>query len=372
MLILAIETSCDDTGLALVEIEQENSGYFFRPVFNETKHQTAIHRKYGGVVPMLAKKAHIENLEKIFQSNVLKGREIDYVAATTGPGLEPALWTGINKAKEIAKKFQKPLIPVNHLEGHLLSALAEKKDGQLIIQDFNKFFPALFLLVSGGNTMLILASRIGKYEIIGQTRDDAAGEALDKAAKMMGLPYPGGPVIAKLAEKGNPRAFSFPLPMKEKNNLDFSFSGLKTSLLYIIEGQPGKMARRKAVERDKKPEIDIKNPLVLANLAASFQEMVIKTLVTKTTNAALKYRPRSVILTGGVAANKLLRQNLGEEIKKLIPAPYFKAVPLPLANDNALMIAIAAFFHCERATTEYDKIKAEPKLSLANADEKRE
>ena len=335
MIILAIETSCDETAMALLEANGGLRAPKFKVLKNIVSSQIETHRPFGGVVPNLAKREHLRNLPIIFR-NILANSKFqipnskqiqnspDVLAVTVGPGLEPALWTGINFAKEIHKEYfpKAKLMGVNHMEGHLYSFLLTQKTE---ISNF-KFliskntFPAIALVVSGGHTILLLMQSFTKWKKLGETRDDAAGEAFDKVARMMKLSYPGGPEIEKLARKGNPQAIPFPRPMLRDKGYDFSFSGLKTSVLYYLRDHP------------KAEKVDV---------AASFQAAVLDVLVGKTMRAAGEFGVRSVILCGGVAANKALRANLQlttDNLRLKFFVPDFE-----YNTDNAAMIAAAAY-----------------------------
>ena len=335
MTILSIETSCDETSIALVEAggtlrQAQGKTLRFKVLKNIVSSQIPIHRPFGGVVPNLAKREHLKNLplvlRRVFKSKVKSpclpaGRQkskVNYIAVTVGPGLEPALWTGINFVKELSEKWHKPLIGVNHMEGHLYSnwlPIAEVKSPKII-------FPAIALIVSGGHTILLNMKGITKWIKLGETLDDAAGEAFDKVARMLNLPYPGGPEIQKLASKGNPRAIAFPRPMLNQKNFDFSFSGLKTSILYYLRDNP---------KTNK------------ADIAASFQQAVIDVLVKKTIRAAEEYNAKSVLLCGGVSANKLLRESLHRAAMDL--NIQFTVPDFAYNTDNAAMVAAAAYIN---------------------------
>ncbi|MAF80058.1 tRNA (adenosine(37)-N6)-threonylcarbamoyltransferase complex transferase subunit TsaD [bacterium] len=330
MNILAIETSCDETSLALIEAK----GGLKAPKFNIKKHfiasQIEIHRAWGGVVPNLAKREHEKNLPLLFKKLEAKSYKLkaNAIAVTVGPGLEPALWTGVNFAKEIKKKhFPKiysersrttKIIGTNHLHGHMYSFLLPKSYKLKAIS-----YPAVQLLVSGGHTILILMKSLTDYKKLGETRDDAAGEAFDKVARMLKLPYPGGPEIETLAKKGNPDAIDFPRPMIRDKNYDFSFSGLKTSVLYYLKANEAKSYKLKA------------------NVAASFQQAAIDVLITKTMRAAQEHNAKSIILSGGVAANSNL-----QKLMKLQAKSYklnFLSANKKFQGDNAAMIAVAGY-----------------------------
>lgn len=328
--ILAIETSCDETAIALVEAEGSIKSPRFKVLKEAVASQVKVHRPFGGVVPHLAKREHLQNLPLLCKK--ICGREetanrwwkkINLVTVTVGPGLEPALWTGIVFAKQLAKKYRKPLWGANHLEGHLYSFLlpAKKKTvASSLRSSTSKLFPAVALIVSGGHTVLLLVKNLKSWKKLGETRDDAAGEAFDKVARLLQLPYPGGPELEKLASGGDPRAVNFPRPLLRDKSYDFSFSGLKTAVLYYLRDHPN--ASR-------------------TNVAASFQQAIVDTLLTKTLRAAVQFRAKSILLSGGVAANKTLRremQRTAEEngLQFLVANPRYN-------TDNAVMIAAAGY-----------------------------
>ncbi|MFA5870681.1 MAG: tRNA (adenosine(37)-N6)-threonylcarbamoyltransferase complex transferase subunit TsaD [Candidatus Paceibacterota bacterium] len=330
MRILAIETSCDETAFSLIEA----SGGLPRPTFsvleNLVASQIAIHRPFGGVVPNLAKREHLISLPILFEQikEKMGKKKIDIVAVTVGPGLEPALWTGIGFAKEIHKKYfpKSKLIGVNHMEGHLYSFLLSQKtvksNFKFQISKLKDLFPAIALVVSGGHTMIIQMDSLTKRKKLGETRDDAVGEAFDKVARLLGLPYPGGPEIERCAKKGNKKAIDFPRPMMHDKNYEFSFSGLKTSALYYM--------------RDHKTAN-------INDVAASFQEAAIDVLRHKATRAIKGYNAHSLLLSGGVAASKALRSALEERCKEL--NIQFFAPSIQYNTDNATMIAVAAYIN---------------------------
>lgn len=367
-IILAIETSCDETALALVEAKGGLKKPRFQILKNIVSSQVAVHRPFGGVVPNLAKREHIKNLpiilKKIFSisgsptsinyRNITKSdfQKIDLIAVTVGPGLEPALWTGINFAEELAQKLKKPLIGANHLEGHLYSNWLpqsyETKSRKIE-------FPAIALIVSGGHTILLRMTSTTKWKKLGETLDDAAGEAFDKVAKMLGLPYPGGPEISKLAEKGNPSAVKFPRPLLNPKNMkdkyNFSFSGLKTSVLYHLRNaqRDPKNPNTSELPENKRNNFGTFESnsgisgRMRADIAASFQQAVIDVLTRKTIRAAQEYKVKSILLCGGVAANRPLRDELkakSEERKVKFVVPDFE-----FNTDNAAMIAAAAYIN---------------------------
>jgi N6-L-threonylcarbamoyladenine synthase len=366
--ILAIETSCDETGIALVEANppvrlpvqigphmrtgagKPASGMFkgglprFRIAKSLIASQIKIHRPFGGVVPSLAKREHNRNLpillNKLINSSNAKFKnqkskiqtksekffkDIDLLTVTVGPGLEPALWAGITFAEELAKKYKKPLAGANHLEGHLYSfLLAQKTISAKRKAQSAKLFPAVALIVSGGHTILLKMSDLYTWEKIGETRDDALGEAYDKVARLLGLPYPGGPEVEKLARKGNPQAIDFPRPMIYHKNYDFSFSGLKTSVRYYVVTHP-------AADKDEKTKADI---------AASFQEAALDVLIRKTARAIEEIGAKTLFVSGGVSINSALRERFKQEFGKKIRL-YFPNHKF--CNDNAAMIAAAAY-----------------------------
>lgn len=332
MKILAIETSCDDTAVAVVEF----SGKKIRILSDIVSSQTEIHKQFGGVHPSLAKREHEKNLPIIFKNldSRLRGNDIEAIAITVGPGLDPCLWTGVEFAKKIAKENKLPIIPVNHIEAHILVNFLEKKPR----------LPAVALVISGGHTQLILMEKIGKYKIIGETRDDAVGECFDKAARILGLGYPGGPAIAAQAQKNfaiSPfRDIALPRPMIYSKDYDFSFSGLKTAVLYNFK---------------KQKEI---TPEYLSAMSKEIQQAAIDILIKKTLKAVRDYGVKTIILGGGVSANEELRKQFKQKFKNTIfPEKHF-------STDNAVMIAIAGFYHKSKATRQYSKIKALPNLRV--------
>src|SRR3989339_43324 len=316
MRILSIETSCDETAISLLEAKGGLKNPSFKILHHVVSSQVKLHAPFGGVVPMLAKREHAKNLplllKKILPDSVKN--KINLISVTIGPGLEPALWEGINFAKALAKKLQKPLLGVNHLEGHIYSNWINQKS--------SPEFPAVCLIVSGGHTILALMKNTITWKILGETRDDAIGEDFDKVARMLNLPYPGGPEIEKQAKKGKPDSVIFPSPMINSKDYDFSFSGLKTAVLYYLR--------------------DHKN-FKTENVCASFQKSAFSVLIKKTLRAAKEFKAKSVLLCGGVASNKTLCALLKNESKKAKLS--FFAPALKLNTDNASMIAAAAYFN---------------------------
>lgn len=338
MKILSIETSCDETAIALVEASGGLKNPRFKVLKNEVASQIELHRPYGGVEPGLARREHIKNLPLVCEAVVAEKdwKSIDAIAVTVGPGLEVALWAGIDFAKELAKKYKKPILGANHLEGHLYSPLLSLKE-----KVRNPKLPAIGLIVSGGHTILLSLEKMDKWKKIGETRDDAVGEAFDKVARLLELPYPGGPEIQRVSEKGNPNKIVFPRPMLNQKNFDFSFSGLKTSVLYYVRGKR-------------------LTPKLKADIAASFQKAAIDTLVEKTIRAAHTHSAKSVFLAGGVAANKPLRETLAKRSKK--EGLEFYMPEFKYSTDNAAMIAAAAYLNSKKSKRY--SIKAQANLNL--------
>jgi N6-L-threonylcarbamoyladenine synthase len=312
MLVLGIESSCDETAAALVE-----DGHVV--LSNIVASQVETHREFGGVVPELASREHLRNIGYVvlraFQDAGKTYEDIDGIAVTQGPGLIGSLLVGLSFAKAMAFSLGKPLVPVNHIEGHIFSVFLENP---------GIAYPILALVVSGGHTSLISASAPGRYELIGRTRDDAAGEALDKVAKFLGLGYPGGPIIDRLAADADFRRFPFSIPKISDGSLDFSFSGFKTAALRHIQESGVKPARP-----GSRPSRKIRD------LVASYQEAIVHTLVVQTRKAAGRLHPASILLVGGVACNSRLRSAFKQEFECVYyPAPV-------LTTDNAAMIAAA-------------------------------
>jgi len=374
MNILAIETSCDDTGIAILEVIEglkPASAHTtarqvkFKILGNKVSSQIDIHKEYGGVFPALAKREHIKKLplvlEKVLKEAKIKEKDIkekiDAIAVTTGPGLEPALWTGIVFAKELNEKYKIPMVPVNHMEGHIFSIFPRDKK-TFTIENKKENFPMLTLLVSGGHTELVLIKDFQKYKKIGSTRDDAAGEAFDKVARMLGLPYPGGPDISRLASiERSTNSLSLtqlPRPMINSKDYDFSFSGLKTAVLYMIRDM-----------KEKDPNIleDIK---VKQQIACEFENAVIETLVHKTIKAIKEYKIKTLIVGGGVSANTYLQEQMVKKIKKDKLKTKIHFPIRKLSGDNAVMIAIVGYFQYKKKKfiKKMDKVKAEGNLSF--------
>lgn len=385
MNILAIETSCDETAIAAVKAEGGLRNPRFKVLKNLVASQIETHRPFGGVVPNLAKREHQKNLPILWRrimnnESRIKGKERaiihnskfiipDLVAVTVGPGLEPCLWTGIEFAKNLAKELKKPLVGVNHLEGHIYSSLLlsshpEQREGSLrdsssrlrgIQNDGRVKFPAIILLVSGGHTILLKMKSLTQWEKLGETRDDAAGEAFDKVARLLGLPYPGGPEIAKLALSGDCKAIPFPQPMRDQENYDFSFSGLKTAVLYYLRDNLSKKSKNSS------GYTLVASGLQLADVAASFEKSVTDVLTYKTMRAVKEFKAKSVLLCGGVAANRALRDNLRLATKNL--QLNFFVPDFEFNTDNAAMIAAAAYLGKISRKKHY-KLEANANLNL--------
>ena len=384
MKILAIETSCDETAIAIVDAESLPTGDHharFCVLGNALLSQIDVHREYGGVLPALAKREHAKNLVPILEAALeeaellhedtqalsekthaaiaeLLVREpglaeaffdfileceppaIDAIAVTAGPGLEPALWVGINFAKALSLAWNKPIIAINHMEGHIMAALAKSDEEELVID--NVALPVLALLISGGHTELVLMREWLAYELIGQTRDDAAGEAFDKVARMLGLPYPGGPEISRLAEKARisdvliserghrMSEFKLPRPMLNEATCDFSFSGLKTAVLYLLK----KNSSLSETERQ--------------HVALEFENAVTEVLWKKTSRALEETGAQTLVIGGGVSANTHIRRTFTENSGTEHPGVSLRIPAAALTTDNAVMIALAGFYRAQR------------------------
>ncbi|MBI2985051.1 MAG: tRNA (adenosine(37)-N6)-threonylcarbamoyltransferase complex transferase subunit TsaD [Candidatus Kerfeldbacteria bacterium] len=340
MKVLGIETSCDDTAIGIVNYGR---GRFVIQAQVEAS-QVLIHRKYGGVVPEVAAREHAVTIIPTLKAALRRARvvwnDLDVIAVTAGPGLMTALSVGVETARTLSYALKKPLVRVNHIEGHIISNWIHPAAAKIR-------FPAVALIVSGGHTELILVKSIGQYKLLGRTLDDAVGEAFDKVAKLLGLTYPGGPSVAKRALRGNPAAFSFPRALMGRGNLDFSYAGLKTAVLY-----EWRKHRRRSVK-------------LVNDLCASFQAAATDQLVAKSRWAMDKTRAKTLLLAGGVAANELLRRRLSSIVNREFPgARYFQA-PLSLCMDNGVMIAMAGAFHAtHRRFTPWKKIRADPNWEL--------
>lgn len=382
MSILAIETSCDETAAAVVE----KSGDSVRVLSNIVSSQIALHAPFGGVVPNLAAREHTKNITLVVESALQEARvsvdDIEAVAVTAGPGLAPALQIGVTAAKSLAYLWQKPLLPIHHIEGHIYANFINKQPTthnrqpsqkqaryplSVVSSASESAFPLLALVVSGGHTELVLMRDHFTYEILGETEDDAVGEAFDKVAKMLGLPYPGGPEIAKRADAfrksiafslHNSATFSFPRPMKESGDYRFSFSGLKTAVLYFLK----KHASQKQEET------------FIHTVCYEFQEAALDVLLEKTRRALTEHSPKTAIIAGGVSANTELRRRMSEMVAQEFPETQFLMPPFKYSLDNAAMIGAAALFRWEHlesdrkrlALTSWRTLVANPATPLGN------
>jgi len=353
---LAVETSCDDTSVSVLRAT-EASGLLQKivAVSNVVSSQTELHKGYGGVYPSLAKREHKKNLPVVFDAamGATDISKIKFIGVTKGPGLDPCLWTGINFSQELAKKYELPLVGANHLEAHFLANLLTLGIGE---EEFVRdYLSAVCLVVSGGHTLLFLAKAIGDYELLGQTVDDAAGECFDKAARILGLDYPGGPEISKYAKEfidnGAVSKFGIvlPRPMLKQKNYNFSFSGLKTAVLYSHQKQ--------AEETKISPEYR-------HEMSYQVEAAIVDVLVSKTKRAVEARVARSIIIGGGVSANKILRRRMEEAaselgLKFLAPSP-------DLSVDNAAMAGVAAYFAWKRheAVAAPEDLQSEPNLGI--------
>jgi N6-L-threonylcarbamoyladenine synthase len=371
MTVLALETSCDETGVAI--LRGRNGDSRSELLASEVASQIAAHEKYGGIVPEIASRNHLlyapRLLDRAASSANICLSEVDAFAATSGPGLASSLMIGASIAKGLAIGFAKPYLAINHLEGHLLSPFfGEVENGNQIRQNVS-------LIVSGGHTMLIFVRDLGDYQLIGRTVDDAAGEALDKVAKMLGLGYPGGPEIEKHARGGDPTRFDLPRSMLDSEN--FSFSGLKTAVRYLVakigvipnesEGPRTRGLAYVRPMRDQPPTersfAFTQDDKLLADLCASFQQAIIDVLVRKTIAAAQKYRVNLVTVSGGVSCNQELRKQLGEEC--LHEGFEFKNAEPWLCTDNAAMIAFAALLRSKPRFESKVTEEIDPNLKVA-------
>jgi N6-L-threonylcarbamoyladenine synthase len=328
--ILAIESSCDETAIAILG----SDGTRFELLANEISSQVKLHAEFGGVVPNLAAREHVKNIVPLFEQALEKAEitkdDITAIAVTNGPGLIPALLVGVNFAKTLSYLWEKSLIGIHHIEGHIYA--------NLLNEDIQ--FPALCLVVSGGHTQLVYMQDHFQYEIIGQTLDDAAGEAFDKVARILNVGYPGGPIVSSRAENFQASQNNFdiklPRPMMNKAGYDFSFSGLKTAVLY----------------ETKKNYEHIQDENYINEVCHEFQQAVIDVLVNKTIKASKQFNPKTIMLAGGVSANKQLREQLAKAIEKELPNTKYCIPQLSLTGDNAAMIAVAATLRWQKLTEE--------------------
>lgn len=394
MNILAIETSCDETAISLFTATETSSGIDFNILSNITHSQVDMHIQYGGVFPQLAKREHQLNLVPILlktlnialtektspesnpEINAILEREtellkqfntyvltvpkpnIDVICVTSGPGLEPALWVGISFAKALSKLWNIPVVPVNHMEGHILSVLVpENNSGNFSVHRELFPFPALALLISGGHTEMVLVRDTGNYEIIGKTRDDAVGEAFDKIARILGLPYPGGPEVSKLAlqyDTTTQSSIHLPRPMIHSKDYDFSFSGLKTAVLYTVRDIKTKYA-------------DIIPKNLMTEIAYEFQEAAAEVITKKTCDAVRDFGVQTLIVGGGVSANNRIKESLKEKVSEIIEPENIYFPVRELTGDNALMIGLAGYFKYKKnPDNDYQDFKAEGNLSFQN------
>ena len=404
MRILAIETSCDETAIAILECTGDEKSAKFNVLGNALLSQIEIHKEYGGVFPALAKREHAKNLVPILEAAMEEAEllhedtqaipekisatvseilarepglsesffefvseceppDIDAIAVTAGPGLEPALWVGINFAEALSLVWDRPLVAVNHMEGHVLAALARKYKGESIrykgeiLEICDVKLPVLALLISGGHTELVLMKEWLEYELVGQTRDDAVGEAFDKVARMLELPYPGGPEISRLAEemrelRGFTSKFTLPRPMIDSGTCDFSFAGLKTAVLYLLKNEPtSAQGYREASNK---------------HIAHEFENAVTDVLWKKTAQALEETGAQTLVIGGGVSANTHIRRTFTANIAKQYSDVILKIPPAELTTDNAIMIAIAGFYRAQRKEFSID-FKASGNLSLAKS-----
>lgn len=344
MVILSIDTSCDETSAAVTIGD--------RVVSNIVSSQVELHKKWGGVVPIIAKRAHEERIESVVKEALKRASSpsLDAIAVTQGPGLAPALEVGIRYAKKLSQEYTIPLIAVNHMEGHLLSPFAKNRKGKTPggISVEQAPFPLVGLLISGGHTEMVRVNAIGSYQVLGETLDDAIGEAYDKVAKMIDVGYPGGPIIETLAREGNAYAYNFPIPMVGRKDMDFSYSGLKTAVRYTIEDiqKTGTLTRR-----------------VMSDISASFQRVAVSSLVDRLGRAVTVVKPTGVLLGGGVISNIYVRRTIRTFLKKN-HIPVYIPSSKKLFTDNAAMIGVAAYFKAQRGefVTDMSMLDRSPNL----------
>lgn len=353
VIILGIESSCDETSAAVVE-----DG--FRLLSNVVNSQVDIHAEYGGVVPEVAARSHIEVINPVIRQAMREANvtwdDVDAIAVANAPGLIGSLLVGVLAARTLAELHNKPLYPVHHVEGHIYANfITEAPNGDMKLPSSQPVFPMLALAVSGLHSQLVLFEGHGQYRLLGETLDDAVGEAFDKVARMLGLPYPGGPSIAAAAEHGNDKKYALP-KAKLKSPYEFSFSGLKTAVLRALQREIG--------EDHTFPSHELPgrlNDVQRADFAASFQYTAVKTLVDATVTATNEYAPASVVIAGGVAANQELRRQLSERLP--VPIEY---APMSLCTDNAAMIATLGYFQSQVVEpTPVDKVSVYPSLSMS-------
>jgi N6-L-threonylcarbamoyladenine synthase len=395
MIILGIETSCDETAICIIETDDTSPTPKVKILGNQLYSQIALHAQYGGVYPMMAKREHVKNLvpllEKcLLESNIVRlgkktnlseqkkdklkeilireqglfepflelaekidtlswNKKIDVIAVTNGPGLEPALWVGVSFAKALSEVWNIPIMPTNHMEGHIVVASLDKiSDIEYKLKKID--YPAIALLISGGHTQLILIKENLKYEIIGNTKDDAIGEAFDKVARILGLPYPGGPEISKLAEKERLEfpskipPYPLPRPMIHSHDLNFSFSGIKTAVLYTVQ------------------KIEVLTDSIKQEIAREFEDAVVEVIDKKTKEAVEQYGAKTIIIGGGVSANKKIRNDFSILAKDLNID--FLIPEISASTDNAFMIALAGYLSLKAGKKTEIEFKANGNLSL--------
>ncbi|MDP4009045.1 MAG: tRNA (adenosine(37)-N6)-threonylcarbamoyltransferase complex transferase subunit TsaD [bacterium] len=363
MTILGIETSCDDTGIAIIEGAEQEGELRFRILAHNVSSQASLHAPYGGIYPSLAKREHEKNLPLVLSQALKEAKlssvspKIDAISVTVGPGLSPCLWSGVNFANNLAAQWSLPLIPANHIEGHILVSLLREEEDFFILPRDASLFPMLSLIISGGHTQLVLAKAFGAYEIIGETRDDAAGECFDKTARILGLSYPGGPAIAQQAELWRAKhtaqiqkskfEIKLPRPMEHTKDYDFSFSGLKTAVLYDYQSRP---------------EEERKSSEYVQEMAYNIQEAIADVLVKKTMQAARTLGVASVVLGGGVAANTRIKAKLSSTLSQEMSETKFFASKPSLSGDNGLIPAIAGLAHASQKTSA--PLEANPNLRV--------
>ena len=355
MKVLGIETSCDETAISLIEAKGNIFSLKLKIISNLVASQIKIHQKYGGIVPSLAKREHSKNLpilyQKIFSqspfslptSHLLP----QIIAVTVGPGLSPCLWEGINFAKKISKNLKIPIVGVNHLEGHFFSVFLKKPLPK---------FPLVVLIISGGHTLLVFSRKPFNYKILGETKDDAIGEAFDKIGRMLEFSYPAGVQIEKLAKKGKAN-IDFPSPMINQKNYDFSYAGLKTAVLYHLK----KHFKTKRSQNFFLKESFIIPEVKKVNICASFQKAAFEVLIQKTLRAAKEFKAKSVVVCGGVAANEFLKKEFKKRQKKLLAKTKIFFPKKEFSTDNAAMIALSGYFHRNKTRK---RLIAKPNLKI--------
>jgi N6-L-threonylcarbamoyladenine synthase len=355
MTILALETSCDETAVAILRQRNEDSAPEL--LASEIASQIAAHEKYGGIVPEIASRNHLVYapplIDRALRDAGIEVSVVDAFAATSGPGLASSLMIGASIAKGLSTGFRKPYLAINHLEGHLLSPFFGAGDGDKAIR------PNVSLIVSGGHTLLVRVRALAEYQVIGRTMDDAAGEAFDKVAKMLGLGYPGGPEIEKRAKGGDPNRFDLPRSMPDSEN--FSFSGLKTAVRYLLAKLVGRFSETPQEQRLTQTPCNL-DEQTLADICASFQQAVIDVLVGKTIAAAQKYHVELVTLSGGVSCNEELRRQLHKACTR--ERFEFKNAEPWLCTDNAAMIAFAGLLRSQAGSRSQVTEEIDPNLSL--------